>query len=152
MRSLILAAALALTTVAAHAADVVAENGWSRATAAGQSVGAGFLTLRNNGAAADKLVAASSDVAAKVELHQHVNENGVMKMRAVEGGIEVPANGSVTLQPGGYHLMLMGLKAPLAQGQHVPVTLTFEKAGTVVTHLMVAGPGAKGAPAHDHAH
>ena len=155
MRSLIFAAALALSTTAAFAADTkpVIENGWSRATAVGQSVGAGFLTVRNPGATADKIVSASSDAAAKVELHQHANDNGVMKMRAVTD-IEVPANGSVTLAPSGYHLMLMGLKAPLMEGQHVPLTIVFEKAGAVTTQLMVAGPGAKGAPAMspEHAH
>ncbi|GIL37874.1 copper chaperone PCu(A)C [Roseiterribacter gracilis] len=152
MRSLIFAAAFALTAATAHAADTkpVAENGWSRATAVGQSVGAGFVTLRNPGDTSDKLVSASSDAAAKVELHTHINDNGVMKMRAVPE-IEVPAKGSVTLAPSGFHLMLMGLKAPLTEGQHVPVTLVFEKAGAVTTHLMVAGPGAKEAPAN-HAH
>ncbi|MDB5364380.1 MAG: hypothetical protein JWM77_307 [Rhodospirillales bacterium] len=152
MRSLIFAAALALSTTA-HAADTkpVAENGWARATAVGQSVGAGFLTLRNPGDTADKLVSASSDVAAKVELHTHLNDNGVMKMRPVEGGLEIPAKGSVTLAPGGYHLMLMGLKAPLTEGQHVMLTLVFEKAGPITTHLMVGGAGAKAAPSgHDH--
>jgi periplasmic copper chaperone A len=154
MRSLIVAAALALTITAAHAADTkpVAENGWSRATAAGQSVGAGFVTLRNPGDTADKLLSASSDVAGKVELHAHINDNGVMKMRPVPE-IEVPAKGSVTLAPGGFHLMLIGLKAPLTEGQHVPLTLVFEKAGAVTTQLMVAGPGAKAAPAgHNHMH
>lgn len=155
MRSMIFAVALALFATVAHAADTkpVAEKGWSRATAAGQSVGAGFLTLRNPGDTADRLVSASSPAAAKVELHTHSNEGGVMKMRAVEGGLDLPAKGSVTLAPGGYHLMLMGLKAPLAEGQHVPVTLVFEKAGPVETMLMVGGAGAKDAPAmHDHQH
>jgi copper(I)-binding protein len=154
MRSLFFAAVLAFTVTAAHAADTkpVAENGWSRATATGQMVGAGFITLRNPGDTADKLVSASSAVATKVEMHTHLNENGVMKMRAVPE-IEVPAKGSVTLAPGGFHLMLMGLKEPLTEGQHVPLTLVFEKAGKVETMLMVSGVGAKVAPAgHDHMH
>jgi copper(I)-binding protein len=154
MRSLIFAAAALVIATAAQAAETkpVAENGWARATAVGQSVGGGFVTLRNPGDTPDKLVSASSDVAEKVELHTHLNENGVMKMRAVPG-IEVPAKGAVTLAPGGLHLMLMGLKAPLVEGQHVPLTLVFEKAGPVSTQLMVAGAGAKDAPSgHEHMH
>jgi periplasmic copper chaperone A len=151
MRSLIIAAALFASTASFAAEAPVIENGWARATAAGQSVGGGFLTVRNPGDTPDRLVGASSDVAEKVELHTHMNENGVMKMRPVPA-IEVPAKGTVTLAPGGLHLMLFGLKAPLKEGQHVPVTLDFEKAGKVTGELVVTGAGAKAAPSHHHMH
>ncbi|WP_439594474.1 copper chaperone PCu(A)C [Falsiroseomonas sp.] len=140
--------------VATHAqaqapAPIQAEAGWSRAAGAGRT-GAGYLTLRNGGAA-DRLVAARAAIATRVELHTHVHEGGVMRMRPVEA-IEVPANGSVTLEPGGLHLMLLELKRPLNQGDSVPVTLVFERAGEVQVQLAVQSAGARGPAAAPHRH
>jgi copper(I)-binding protein len=90
-------------------------------------------------------VAASSPAAAKVELHVHVNDNGVMRMREVPG-YDIPAKGSFELKPGGAHLMFMNLKAPLKEGTKVPVTLKFEKAGEVKTEFDIGGLGGSAAP------
>ena len=132
-------------------AQVQIEKPWTRATAPGAQVAGGYMTVRNAGAA-DKLIAASSPVAAKVELHIHVNDNGVMKMREVPGGYEIPAKGSFELKPGGAHLMFMDLKAPLKEGDKVPVTLKFEKAGEVKAEFRVGGMGAATAPMSMHGH
>jgi periplasmic copper chaperone A len=126
-------------------AQVQIEKPWTRATAPGAVVGGGYMTIRNQGAAADKLVAASSPAAASVELHVHVNEGGVMKMRQVPG-YDVPAKGAFALKPGGAHLMFIDLKRPLREGDKIPVTLKFEKAGEVKTEFHVGGLGGSAAP------
>ena len=133
-------------SVAAHA-QVQIEKPWTRATAPGAKVGGGYMLIRNQGAAADKLVAASSPAAGKVELHVHINEGGVMKMREVPG-YDVPAKGAFELKPGGAHLMFMNLKAPFKEGDRIPVTLKFEKAGEVKAEFQVGGLGGSSAPAH----
>ena len=92
--------------------------------------GAVYVTLSNAGSQADALVSASSDAAQTVELHEVKNEGGVMKMRPVSA-IPVPAGGKAELKPGGYHIMLMGLKHDLKPGEKVPVTLKFEHGGEV---------------------
>lgn len=120
---------------------------WTRAMRAG-GTGAGFMTIRNTGAAPDRLVAARSPVAGVVELHTHIREGEVMRMRPVPA-IELPAGQAVTLAPGGLHLMLIGLTRALDQGGRVPVTLVFERAGEVEVQLAVEGAGARG-PAHRH--
>ena len=99
--------------------------------------GAAYMMLSNSGETADRLIGAASDVAAKVELHEHAHEGGVMRMRAIEGGIELPPQETVTLARGGLHVMLMGLAAPLEAGDEVDLTLTFEKAGEVDVTLPV---------------
>jgi copper(I)-binding protein len=110
---------------------------WTRQTAPSQSVGGGFLTVANGGKAADRLVAATSPASARVELHTMSMEGGVMRMRQVTGGLDVPAGGRLELKPGGYHLMLIGLKKPLVRGTTVPVTLQFQRAGKVTVQLKV---------------
>lgn len=125
------------------------ENGWMRATAPGQSVGGGFLTVNNHGAA-DRLVGASSPVAANVELHTMSMENNVMRMREVPS-VDVPAGKAVELSPGGLHLMFIDLKAPLKAGQIVPLILRFEKAGEVAVSMRVEAMGAMSAGSADHA-
>ena len=122
---------------------------WTRATAPGAAVGGGFATIRNSGKTADRLVGASSPVAAGTELHQMAMVGDVMKMREVKSLI-VPAGGALELKPGGYHMMLINLKAPLKQGDKVPVTLKFEKAGEVKIELAVESLGAGAAGAHSH--
>ena len=121
---------------------------FSRATSAGQAVGGGFLKL-NNGGGADKLVSASTPAAASVELHTMRMEGDVMRMRQLDA-IELPAGQTVELKPGGLHLMLMGLKAPLKAGDMVPLTLKFEKAGEVTVQLKVEAPGGGKPEAHKH--
>jgi len=142
LRSLLIAAAATLIAapLAAHEfkqGDLSIAHPWTRQTAAGQSVGGGFTTITNGGKANDRLLDASSPAAARVELHDMTMDGGVMRMRPVVGGLAVPAGGALALQPGGQHLMLMGLKAPLELGALVPVTLRFERAGTVTVQLKV---------------
>ncbi|MBE9603877.1 copper chaperone PCu(A)C [Acetobacteraceae bacterium H6797] len=141
------AAAASPRLAAAHAftlGQIEIGHPWSRAAIAG-STGAGFMTLTNKGTTPDKLIGGRAEIARKVELHTHLNENGVMKMREVEGGIPLPPGEMVELKPGGFHMMLIGLKTPLAVGAKVPVTLVFEKAGEITVELAVERPGAQAA-------
>ena len=121
--------------------DLTIENAFARATPKGSEVGVGYMTIRNDGAAADRLASASSDFA-KVQIHEMKMANGVMQMRELPNGLEIPAHGEVKLAPGGNHLMFVGLKAPLVKGQTQHVTLTFDHAGTASVDLPVQGPGA----------
>lgn len=132
----------------AHAAEISVTAPFSRASAPTAKAGAAFLTV-NIDSGSDKLVAASSPVADKVELHTHLMEDGIARMRPVEGGIAVTAGTPTELKPGGLHIMLIGLKGPLKQGESFPLTLTFEKAGDVTVTVPVQGPGARAAD-HDH--
>jgi copper(I)-binding protein len=130
-------------------AQIQIERPWSRATAPGAKVAGGYLLIRNQGAA-DRLVGASSPAAGRVELHVHINDNGVMKMREVPG-YDVPAKGSFELKPGGAHLMFVDLKRPLKEGDKVLVKLKFEKAGEVSAEFHVGRLVEAAAPAgHKH--
>jgi len=117
---------------------------WTRATPPGAPTAAGYLTITNKGNEADTLTAASSAEAASGELHVMETKDGVMTMRPVEGGIEIPAGGTVTLAPDGLHIMFVTLKAQLKEGEKFPVTLTFAKAGSVTTFMHIMAIGAKG--------
>ncbi|MGE0873875.1 MAG: copper chaperone PCu(A)C [Burkholderiales bacterium] len=148
----ILALAVGSTGALAQADHVRIDNAYARATAPGAAVGGGYATIRNTGKAPDRLVGASSTASARTELHEMKMVDNVMRMREVRG-IDVPANGSVELKPGGYHLMFMELKAPLKQGDKVPVTLKFEKAGELKVELEVRGMAAgSGHSSHGHGH
>ncbi|MBN43891.1 MAG: hypothetical protein CL573_10445 [Alphaproteobacteria bacterium] len=115
---------------------------WSRATAPSQKVGAVFMTIATNGDKTDRLIGALSSAAESVQIHGHTTVNNVMRMRQV-GGIDIPADGDITLAPGGLHIMLIGLKAPLLENTLVPLVLEFEKAGTLEIEAEVEAPGAK---------
>lgn len=115
---------------------------WARATPPNAPAGGGFLKITNTGAAPDRLISVSSPVADLVQVHEMKMDGNIMRMRKVETGLEIPAGGSVTLAPGGIHLMMMGLKGPLKQGVLVPVTLVFEKAGRIEVELTVEAMGA----------
>ncbi|MBR0680799.1 copper chaperone PCu(A)C [Roseomonas eburnea] len=145
-----LAIALTLATLPAlahdyTAGDIAIGNPWTRAASANGN-GAGFMTLRNRGTQPDRLLSAASPAARVVELHTHVREGDVMRMRPV-ADIPVPAGGMAELRPGGLHVMLIGLTAPLQQGARVPLTLRFERAGDVQVELTVESAGARG-PGH----
>jgi copper(I)-binding protein len=122
---------------------------WARATPKGATVGAGYLTITNKGAQADRLIGGSAASAARFEVHTTVMENGVARMRQVTG-LEIKPGETVELKPGGMHLMLVGLKQPLQQGQSVKGTLVFEKAGTVAIEFTVQGIGAPAGGGHKH--
>jgi len=128
-------------------AQVSVEKPWSRATPPGAKVGAGFMQLRNAGAA-ERVVGASSPVAGRVEMHITVRDGDVMKMREVKS-FEIPAGGGFELKPGGAHLMLVDLKRPLKKGEKVPLTLKLEKGGELKMELSVEEMGAR-QPAHWH--
>lgn len=126
-------------------AQIQIEEPWARATAPGAKVAGGYMVIRNAGESADKLVSASSPVAAKVELHVHINDNGVMKMREV-AGYDVPAKGTFELKPGGAHLMFLDIKRPFKEGEKLAVKLKFEKAGEVSAEFHVGRIGDRAAP------
>ena len=126
-----------LASIASAAAPIRIDNPWSRATAPGQLVGGGFMTIVNVGAIPDRLVSATSPVADDVQIHHTSMDGGVMRMRQVTDGLEIPANGKVELKPRSLHLMFMQLKVPLEAGARFPVQLQFEKAGSVTTQFIV---------------
>jgi copper(I)-binding protein len=152
LRSLAHAALLATLIVApvraeeVKAGDLVISQAWTRATPNGATVAGGYLTIENKGTTPDRLVNGSADIAGKFEIHEMAMNNGVMTMRPRDTGLAIEPGKTVKLAPGGYHLMIMGLKGPLKQGDKVPVTLEFEKAGKVLMQLDVQGVGAQ-APA-----
>ena len=123
-------------------AQVDIESAWARATPPGAKIGAGYLIVRNRGDAPDRLVSASSPAAARVETHVTQRDGEIMRMREVKG-YEIPANGRFELKPGGPHLMFVDVKKPFAEGDVVPVTLRFEKAGEKKVEFRV-GRGAPG--------
>jgi hypothetical protein len=126
------------------AGDLIITQAWSRATPGGAKTGGGYLTIENKGSAPDRLIGGSADVAGKVEVHEMATNNGVMTMRSLDKGLVIEPGKTVKLAPGGYHLMLFDLKSPLKQGDKVPLTLDFEKAGKVKLSLDVEGIGAQG--------
>ena len=121
--------------------SITAADAWSRATSSRASIGAGYVTVRNTGAQADRLVSATSPRAAKVEIHTMSLDDGIMRMRPLPNGLEVPAGGEALLAPGGNHIMLIGLKSPLKAGERVPATLRFARAGDVRIQFKVVGAG-----------
>ena len=156
-RAAIVAAILVVTPAFAH--NGVVHLGainislpFTRATLPNAPVGGGFFTIENEGPEADRLISASSPAADVVQIHEMAMEGDVMKMRPLSEGLELPAGQTVVLSPGGFHLMFMGLKQAFVEGQTVPVTLVFEKAGTVELALPVLDAAADAAPAGEHAH
>jgi copper(I)-binding protein len=144
---LLAASLVALLVNVAHAKDYKAgeieiDSPWSRAIPKGASVAAGYLTVKNTGTAADRLVSVSTPVGGKVEIHQMTTENGVMKMRPVAGGVEIAPGATVEFKPNSLHLMIMNVKQPIEKGKPFAATLTFEKAGTVNVEFAVEGIGA----------
>lgn len=152
-RSVLVCLALALLPASAFARDykvgtLEISQPWARATASTAPAGGGYLTITNKGAASDRLVSASSPLADKVQIHEMKMDGNIMRMREVGYGLEIAPGATVKLAPGGFHLMMMGLKEPLKQGARVPLTLVFEKAGRLDVELDVGGMGAT-QPPHD---
>ncbi len=147
VRRLALALSLSALALAAQAQDyrlgtIEILRPWTRATPPTAQSGGGFLVVTNAGTTPDRLIAAKSTAADKVEIHEMKMDGNVMRMRELEKGLEIPPGSSVELKPGGYHIMFMGLKAPFAKDARVPITLVFEKAGSVDIELPVQAMGA----------
>ena len=143
-----LAAAL-LLVVAPAFGQVQVEHAWARATAPGAQVAGGYMAIRNNGATADRLVGASSPAAARVELHVHIKEGEIVKMRQV-AAYDVAPKGTFELKPGGAHLMFLNIVRPFKEGERIPVKLKFEKAGEMSVEFHVGRLGDTAPPAHKH--
>jgi len=126
--------------------DLTIGQPWARATAPSAPAGGGYLTITNHGATPDRLVAVRSPAANLIQIHEMKMEGDVMRMRELDHGLEIAPGATETLSPGGFHLMMMGLKGQLKQGTQVPVTLVFEKAGSIDIELDVAGMGATQPP------
>jgi len=125
---------------------------WSRATPAGAKVGGGYLSIENTGTTADRLVSVSVPFAARSEIHEMAVKDGIMTMRPLDQGIELPAGKKVEFKPGGYHIMFMELKQQLKQGEMMKGTLTFEKAGAVDVEFKVDSIAAKGSEGEHKGH
>ncbi len=126
--------------------DLLISGAFTRAMLPSAKVGGGYLVIENRGTAPDRLVGGASEAAAVVQVHKMEMEGDMMKMGEVEGGLEIPAGGSVTLTPGGFHLMLMGITQPFQEGECVEMMLKFETAGDVPVVLSVGGTAADAAP------
>lgn len=151
-RLIALLLALAVPAAGAHAQHMQRQNNielsqaWMRASLSGVPNTAAYVTIRTTDGKPDRLLRAESPAAGKVELHTHIVENGVAKMRQVPA-IDVPAGTAAELKPGGLHIMLLGVKGTLKEGESAPLTLVFERAGTVTLSL----PVRKGLPGgHQH--
>ena len=145
--ALLIAAAFAAAPAVAHevkTGTLELTDLWTRATPPGAPTAAGYLTITNHGNESDTLLSVSSPLAKSGELHIMETKDGVMTMHPVEGGITIPPGAIVTLEPGGFHMMFVTLSEPLKEGGKLPVTLTFEKAGTVETFLHIKAIGASG--------
>jgi len=138
MRYLTLVLLLAASPVFSQ---VKVENAWTRATPPGAKTAVGYLVIRNASATPDRLVGGSSAAAARLETHVTLQDGDIMRMRQVNG-YDIPAKGSLELKPGAGHLMFVDLKRPFKEGERIPATLTFEKAGEVRVEFQVGRPGA----------
>lgn len=147
-KSLLLTSVFVLAPSLAFSADIVVENAWTRASlSAAVKNAAGYMTIRNTTDKADVLIGIKGDVADVTEVHEMTFEDGVMRMNAIEE-LEVPANGEANLEPGGYHVMFLGLKEPFKEGESFNLTLTFENAGAVEVPVTIREPYQK--PSHQH--
>lgn len=142
-RLLPLALLLPMAAAAAETGALQIERPWARATAGNVMAGAAYFTVVNAGSEPDRLVGADTPVAENAGLHTHVLDGATMRMRPV-GAIAIPAGGRVELHPGGLHVMLTGMKAPLRKGGDFPLTLKFEKAGSVTVQVPILAINADG--------
>lgn len=133
----LLAIALALFAPAAFAESVVVEDAYARVARPGAPTGAIFMILRNTGDTPAKLIGAATMAAKRVELHTHIEKDGIMMMRPIEDGITIDAQGTHTLERGGDHVMLMGLTQSLKDGMIIELTLTFEALDDITTTVPV---------------
>jgi copper(I)-binding protein len=125
---------------------------WSRATPPGAPTAGGYMTVENRGREPDRLLGGTTPAAGRVEIHEMTVQDGIMRMRPLSDGLPIPAQGSVVLEPGGYHLMFIALERRLKEGDEVAVTLHFEKAGEVDVVFRVEAPGTGGTARHGAGH
>lgn len=151
-RTIVVAALIAFTMLAGPVSAEDVKLGalqisapWARATPKGAAVGGGYLTITNTGSAPDRLVGGATAIAGRLEVHEMSMSGGTMKMREIPGGLTIKPGETVTLKPGGFHLMFVGLKQQLREGEHFKASLQFEKAGTADIDFTVAGLGATSA-------
>lgn len=148
----ILTAFIAITTIPALAQTVVAvgdlqiQGAFSRATLPRAPTGGAYFTIVNNGQVDDRLLSGTTPAAGKVELHEMKFENDIARMRELTEGLPIPAGQSVMLEPSGTHIMLTRLNHPLMEGETLPLTLTFERAGQVTVDLPIGSIAARTAP------
>lgn len=133
-----------------HHQSIELSEPWTRATPPSAQVAGGYIMISNTGKMADRLIGGSAAFAERVEIHEMSMVNDVMKMRPLEAGLEIAPGDMATLQPGGYHLMFMGLKEGLKAGEMHQVTLTFEHAGDIEAMFSVAEMGAQSSGHQDH--
>lgn len=145
-------AAANASPVAQKVGTLTIDQPWSRATPGGAKVGGGYVRITNNGPEADRLIGGSFPGASRVEVHEMTMDGDIMRMKPVQGGLEIKPGATVELKPGGHHLMFMDLKEPLKEGQTVKGTLTFEKAGKVEVEYAVRGLGGEAPAAVEHKH
>lgn len=119
---------------------------WARATPKGAQVGGGFMTITNTGKASDRLIGGASGISNSFEVHEMSMDGGIMKMRMLKDGLEIKPGETVTLKPGSYHVMFIGLKDQLKQGDVFKTTLEFAKAGKVEVEFKIEGIAASGGP------
>ncbi len=139
-----------LVTASGMHNKIMVEDAWARASK-GKVAGA-FMTVKSHSDMDDILISATSDVAKRVEIHTMKTVDGIMKMKHMKDGVVVPAKGALTLKPGSYHVMLMGLNGPLIEGETFNIRLNFKHAGEVDTVVTVNAAGAMGSMKHDHGH
>lgn len=154
MRLAVVASAIVLmvgVAAPAFAGGILVEGAWARASIGTERPGVAYMTIRNSGPESDRLIGAKTPVAKRAMVHESLMRDGVMKMRPA-GNIEIAPGGAVVLEPGGLHLMLTFRQKKLVEGDAFPLTLSFEHAGDVRVHVMVAGMGAKQMPQHHHDH
>ena len=146
MTRLLLALLLAALATSGHTQDykagsLVITHPWTRATPKGAAVAGGYVKIANTGSTPDRLTGGSADVSGKFEVHEMSMDGGVMKMRELKDGLEIPPGATVELKPGSYHIMMMNLSRPLAKGDKVKASLSFEKAGKVDVEFTVEALG-----------
>lgn len=123
---------------------------WTRATPGGAKVAGGYMTITNTGTESDRLIGGTFPLAGRFEVHEMKMVNGVMEMREIDGGLEIPPGQKVELRPGGYHVMFMDLREPLKQGEKLKGQLRFQKAGTLDIEYRVEAIGVQSPARHGH--
>lgn len=147
MRMIALTLAL-LMAAPSWAADIMVIDPYARAARPGAPTGAVFMTLQNSGQSDDRLIGASSPLANVAQIHTHIDDNGVMRMREMKGGVPLPPKSTHLFERGGDHVMLMGLKADLIDGETLPLTLVFEVAGELTIDVPIDNERGQGNKAH----